>query len=188
MLLTLLNKFWLVVFFYSNNWRSDLTGDSARIWLYIYYPVSYSEELINLCWYCWGGGLYPSLGHPRVSSLSEIFTTVVQQWTVHVHYNWSDLLLDKNVITHQPNQFSLQYLHQQRKNCHDSFDSSIFISTHKSARQVFDGSHHWTEIHVENLIPPDHRPVILLKWSLLIYFMSLQCCFVFIVKTIKFPY
>ena len=35
-----------------------------------------------------------------------------------VHYNWSDLLIDKNMIAHQTNQFSLQYLHQQRKNWH----------------------------------------------------------------------
>ena len=133
MLLTLLNKFWLVVFFSSNIWRSDLTGDSVRIWHYINYPASYSEELINLCWYFWGGGLYPF----------RQFTGVKLVWNIDnrrpavdctVNYNWSDLLLDKNVISHQTNQFSLQYLHQQRKNWRSCFDSSILISTHKSAR------------------------------------------------------
>ena len=105
-----------------------------------------------------------------------------------VHYNWSDLLLDKNVIAHQTNQFSLQYLHQQRKNWRSCFVSSIFISTHKSARQVFDCSHHWTQIHRDNLIPPHHRTVIPLRWSILIYFLFLHCCSVLIVPTVKFPY
>ena len=41
------------------------------------YPSSYSEKLIKLCWYCWGGGLYPY--RPiRASILSEIFTTGLQ--------------------------------------------------------------------------------------------------------------
>ena len=39
-------------------WR--FVDDSVRIWHYTNYPASYSDELINLCWYCWGGGLYPS--------------------------------------------------------------------------------------------------------------------------------
>ena len=44
---------------------------------YIIYPYLYSEKLINLCWYWWGGGLYPY--RPlRVSSLSEILTNGVQ--------------------------------------------------------------------------------------------------------------
>ena len=91
-------------------------------------------QRINLCSYCWGGGLYPSLGHPRVSSLSETLTTGVQPWTVHVHHIWSDLLLEKNVIAHQTNLFSLQYFHQQRKNWHSCFDSSNFISTFDNRR------------------------------------------------------
>ena len=44
---------------------------------YKIYPSSYSDELINLYWYCWGGGLYPY--RPiRASSLSEILTTDLQ--------------------------------------------------------------------------------------------------------------
>ena len=133
----------------------------------------------------------------RFISVSRPFAGVEIVWNIDnqrpavdctVHYNWSGLFLDKNVIAQQTNQFSLQYLHQQRKNWHSCFDSSIFISTHKSARQVFDCFHHWTEIHGENLIPPHHRPGSTLRWSILIYFLFLQSFFVLIVKTVKFPY
>ena len=74
-------KFWPVVFLWSNLWRRDSFDDSVRIWHYINYPASYSKELINLCWYCWGGGLY-HVGDSRVLSLSEILMTGVQPWTV----------------------------------------------------------------------------------------------------------
>ena len=37
--------FWLVVFLWSNLWRRDSWDDSVIT--------------INLCWYFWGGGLYP---------------------------------------------------------------------------------------------------------------------------------
>ena len=44
---------------------------------YKIYPSFYSGGLINLYWYCWGGGLYPY--RPiRASSLSEILTTGLQ--------------------------------------------------------------------------------------------------------------
>ena len=37
-------------------WRLGWQCDNSH---YKIYPSSYSYELINLCWYCWGGGLYP---------------------------------------------------------------------------------------------------------------------------------
>ena len=104
---------------------------------YINYPASYSDELTNLCWYFRGGGLYPS----------RIFAGVELVWNIDnlrpavgytVHYNWSSLLLDKNVTAHQTNQFSLQYLHQQRKNLHSCFDSSIFFAhTNQLGKSLF---------------------------------------------------
>ena len=92
---------------------------------YINYPASDSDELINLCWYCWGGGLYPSRRFAGVELVWKI-DNLCPAVGYTVHYIWSDLLLDKYLIYHQTNQFSLQYLHQQRKNLHSCFDSSIF--------------------------------------------------------------
>ena len=53
-------KFWPVVFLWSNLWRHGSLRWQFENSHYKIYPTSYSDELINLCWYCWGGGLYPS--------------------------------------------------------------------------------------------------------------------------------
>ena len=52
-------KFWPVVFWRSDLWRRDSLRLQCENLHYKIYPTSYSEKLINLCWYCWGGGLYP---------------------------------------------------------------------------------------------------------------------------------
>ena len=78
-------------------------------------PTSYSDELINLRWYYWGGSL--NLYRPlRVSSLSEILTTGVQPGAILFFRTWSNLLLHKYLIASKTNQFSLQYLQQLKRN------------------------------------------------------------------------
>ena len=69
--------------------------------LYKIYPSSYSDELINLCWYCWGGGLYPY----RLifsSRLSEILTAGLRPWALVFIRTWSDLLLHKYPFARKP--------------------------------------------------------------------------------------
>ena len=54
-------NFWLVVFLWNNLWMREGLWWKCYDLHYKIYPDSYSEKLINLCWYCWGGGLYPSM-------------------------------------------------------------------------------------------------------------------------------
>ena len=101
-------KFWPVVFLWSNLWMRDSCDDSVRIWHYINYPVSYSDELVNLCWYCWGGGLYP---FRRFAGVEFVWNIDNRRPDVGytVRQTWYDQLLHKYVISSKTNQYSFHY-------------------------------------------------------------------------------
>ena len=83
--------------------------------LYKIYPSSYSDKLINLCWYWWGGGLYPY----RLilsSSLSKILTASLQPRALVFIRTWSDMLLHQYLVASKTNPFRLRYLYQLKRN------------------------------------------------------------------------
>ena len=100
--------------------------------LYKIYPSSYSDELLNLCWYCWGWSFFP-YRLILFLSLSEILTAGFRPWVLVFIRTWSDLLLHKYLVARKTNQFSLHYLHQQRRNLLSCFDTYNLIFTYKSA-------------------------------------------------------
>ena len=107
-------KFLLVVFLWNNLWRRDSWDDSVRIWHYINYPDSYSEELINLCWYFWGGGLYPF----------RRFTGVELVWNIDDRRPDVDCTVCQNLIRSVTTQIRDYQLVENQ-----SLQSSLFIST-----------------------------------------------------------
>ena len=91
-----------------SNWRQ------CKNPIYKIYPSSYSDELLNLCWYCWGGGFFPS----RLFSsfiLSEILTAGFRPRAILFWRTWSDILLHQYLVASQTNQFSLHYLYQLKR-------------------------------------------------------------------------
>ena len=112
-----------------SNWRQ------CKNPFYKIYLSYYSEELLNLCWYCWGGVFF-SCSLILLLSLSEILTSGFRPWALVFIRTWSDLLLHKYLVSRKTNQFSLHYLHQQRRNLLSCFDTYNFIFTYKSARWV----------------------------------------------------
>ena len=107
-----------------NRWQCKNT-------LYKIYPSSYSDELINLCWYCWGGGLYP-YRLILLLSLSEILTAGFRPWALVFIRTWYDLLLQKILVSRKKQ--SVQY--------------SLFASTEEEFNLLFWYLQFYFHIHI----------------------------------------
>ena len=114
-----------------SNWRQCKNS------FYKIYPSSCSDELINLCWYCWGGGFSPSRLFSSLS-LSEILTVGFRQWAILFIRTWSDLLLHQYLFAIKTNQFSIHYLHQQKRNLLSfSVLTFTFFHTNQLGKSLF---------------------------------------------------
>ena len=84
------------------NWRQ------CKNYFYKIYPSSYSEEFLNLCWYCWGGCFFPIQAISVVELVWNIDIRLRDMgYTVHQDVIWSVTTQIPGCQQNQPSQSSL---------------------------------------------------------------------------------